>query len=216
MADEESREAVIVDTVREQFDRDLTLIRELGLKLKYILETHLHADHITGASLLREATGAKVGISKAAEVNCADLMLEDGVELKLGRKTLRAIATPGHTDSCMSYHFENVVLTGDTLFVRDVGRTDFQQGSKERMYESITAKLFRLPDDTYVYPAHDYRGHRVSTIGEEKAHNSKVGKQRKFSEFEAEMNAMKLGQPKKIHIAVPANKTCGRDVPAAT
>lgn len=215
LGDPASREALIIDSVREQAERDLRLLSELGLKLKYILETHLHADHITGADLLRAATGAKVAISRAAEVRCADIALEEGTELKIGTKALRVIATPGHTNTCMSFFIAGMVFTGDTLFVRDVGRTDFQEGSNEKMFESVTRKLFALPDETMVYPAHDYKGNHVSTIGEEKAFNLKVGAGKKLEEFAGLMASMRLAQPKKIHIALPANLNCGKETAAS-
>lgn len=210
-----TREAAIIDSVKEHSARDLQLLKELGLKLKYILETHLHADHITGASLLREATGAKVGLSKVAGVGCADLALEDGQLLELGKERIRVLATPGHTNTCLSYSVGNCVFTGDVLFVRDVGRTDFQQGSNEKMFDSVTRKLFSLPDETFVYPAHDYKGNHVSTIAEEKKFNMKVGGGKSFAEFAELMAGMKLAQPKKIHIALPANMLCGKESPSA-
>lgn len=211
LADSVSKEAVLIDTVKEQAERDQRILQELGLKLKYVLETHVHADHVTGASKLRAATGAKVGLSKTADVACADLALEDGQELNFGQFKVKAMNTPGHTNTCMSYYCEGMVFTGDTLFVRDVGRTDFQQGSNEKMFSSIREKLFQLPKETLVYPGHDYRGHMVSTIKEEEELNPKVGKSHSFGHFKAEMDAMKLGPPKRLHIAVPANLKCGAD-----
>ncbi len=210
LADARSLEAVIIDPVLEQSARDLEILEDLGLTLKYVLETHLHADHVTGAALLREATGAKVAISQASGVQCADLLLGDGDRLAFGTHELLAIATPGHTNSCMSYLCEGRVFTGDVLFIRDVGRTDFQQGSPEKMYRSITEKLFALPEATLVYPAHDYKGRMVSTIAEEKARNTKVGSGKSYAQFQQLVAEMKLGQPKKIHIAVPANMQCGK------
>lgn len=211
LADAASKEAVLIDTVKEQAERDLGILKELGLKLKYVLDTHVHADHVTGASKLRAATGAKTALSKSAGVTCADLGLEDGQELSFGGFKIMAMATPGHTDTCMSYYSEGMVFTGDTLFVRDVGRTDFQQGSSQKMFDSIRGKLFHLPKDTLVYPGHDYRGRMVSTIEEEKKLNPKVGTSHSFEHFKAEMDAMKLGPPKRLHIAVPANLKCGAD-----
>ena len=211
LADAETKEAVLIDTVKEQVDRDLALLKELGLKLKYVLDTHIHADHVTGSSKLRAATGAKAGVSKHAGVACADLALKDGEELSFGRFKVKAYETPGHTNTCMSFYSEGMVFTGDTLFVRDVGRTDFQQGSNEKMWESIRGKLFELPADTKVYPGHDYRGHLVSTVQEEKELNPKVGMKHTFEHFKGEMEAMKLGPPKRLHIAVPANLKCGAD-----
>ncbi len=209
LGDPETREAVLIDSVKEQQERDLTLVRELGLKLKYLLETHIHADHITAAAALRAKTGAQIALNSVAGVKAADIQLNDGDELSVGRFKIRAITTPGHTNSCMSYYVEGRVFTGDVLFVRDAGRTDFQEGSPEKMYDSVTRKLFGLPDDTQVFPAHDYKGNLSSTIAEEKAHNSKFGGGRSLEQFRDLMAAMKLGQPKKIHIAVPANMECG-------
>lgn len=211
LADAVSKEAVLIDTVKEQVERDLGILKDLGLKLKYVLDTHVHADHVTGAAKLRAATGAKTGISKTAGVACADLALEDGQELAFGRFKIRAMATPGHTDTCMSFYSEGMVFTGDTLFIRDVGRTDFQHGSNQKMFESIRGRLFQLPRDTLVYPGHDYRGRMVSTIAEERELNPKVGLRRSFDHFKSEMEAMKLGPPKRLHVAVPANLKCGAD-----
>jgi glyoxylase-like metal-dependent hydrolase (beta-lactamase superfamily II) len=212
VADPLTKEAAIIDSVREQSARDLAVIQELGLKLKFIIETHLHADHVTGASLLRDATGAKVAICRTSGVKCAVIFLGDGDELKLGAKVIRAIATPGHTGSCLSFYCEGAVYTGDTLFIRDVGRTDFQEGSNAQMYESVTKALFSLPGETIVYPAHDYKGRFSSTIAEEKELNLKIGNGRSLAQFESEMQAMKLAPPKKINVALPVNLNCGRDL----
>lgn len=209
LADSASREAVLIDTVKEKVSRDVALLKELDLKLKYVLDTHIHADHITGASDLRKATGAKTAVSKNANVSCVDVSLDDGDELRFGAFSIRAIATPGHTDTCMSFYSEGMLFTGDVLLVRDVGRTDFQQGSKEKMWNSITTRILSLPEETLIYPAHDYNGHHMSTISEEKKFNLKFGGGKTKAEFFALMDAMKLGQPKKIHIAVPANLKCG-------
>ena len=210
IADPVSREACIIDSVKERAKRDLTLIRDLGLKLKYILETHVHADHITGASDLKDETGALIALSEFSGLTQADRLLRDQDLLPLGNFNIKVISTPGHTNACTSFYINGMVFTGDTLFVRDVGRTDFQEGSNEKMYKSITEKLFSLSDDTKVFPAHDYNGHMMSTIGEEKKFNIKVGAQRSLAEFTHLMQAMKLAQPKRIHIAVPANMKLGR------
>lgn len=210
LADPATREAVLIDSVLEQVDRDEQLVRDLQLNLVYLLETHLHADHVTGAWKLKERTGAKIAVSRASKAAGADLYLADGEELRFGGFAVRALATPGHTNSCMSYYSAGMVFTGDVLFVRDVGRTDFQEGSPEAMYASIRDKLFTLPDETKVYPAHDYKGYTNSTVGEEKRLNSKVGGNVTLEEFKTRVAAMKLGQPKKIHLAVPANMRCGR------
>lgn len=210
LADSATKEAALIDTVLEQVQRDHRLLQELDLTLKFILDTHVHADHITGSGELRDLTGAKVALSKTAGVACADIQLVDGQELNLGSFKIRVIATPGHTDTCLSYYCNGRVFTGDVLFVRDVGRTDFQQGSNKKMYQSITEKLFSLPPETQVYPGHDYKGQTASTVAEEIAHNSKLGGKASFTNFEEKMLAMKLAQPKKIHIAVPANLKCGK------
>ena len=209
LATVETKEAILIDTVKEQAERDLSLLRELGLKLRFLLETHIHADHVTAAASLRAKTGAKIALNATAGVTAADIQLKDGDELVFGRFRVRCIATPGHTNTCMSYFCEGRVFTGDTLFIRDAGRTDFQEGSPEKMYDSVTRKLFSLSDSTQVFPGHDYKGQTSSTIAEEKAHNSKFGGGRTLGQFKEFMAAMKLGQPNKIHIAVPANMECG-------
>lgn len=210
LADPQSREAVLIDPVLETVDRDAKLLEELGLKLKYILDTHVHADHITGAGELKARTGAKTVISGAAGVKCVDLAMADGDELSFGPHTIRALATPGHTDSCMSYVIGDRVFTGDALLIRGTGRTDFQQGSAETLFDSITQKLYRLPDSTRVYPGHDYRGFTASTIGEEKAYNARINLRQSKKDFVRTMSELNMGHPKKIHEAVPANMLCGK------
>lgn len=211
LGDPVSGEAVLIDTVRERVNRDLALLKELGLKLKYVLETHVHADHITGAALLKDATKAESGVSKIAEVGAANLQLEDGQKLKFGKYSIEVIATPGHTNTCLSFYCEGMVFTGDTLFVRDVGRTDFQQGSSEKMFHSIRDRIFQLPPETFVYPGHDYNGHLKSTVEEEMKFNPKVGIAIGFEDFKQKMAAMKLGPPKRLHVSVPANLLGGAD-----
>ncbi len=210
--DSENGEGIIIDPVKEKSARDLGLLKELKVDLKYVLETHVHADHITGASDLREKTGAKVIYGDKAGVPCADGTLADGEELKFGKFAVKALSTPGHTDGCTSYLVENMVFTGDALFIRGTGRTDFQQGSSEALYESINSKLFVLPDNTLVYPGHDYKGMWVSTIGEEKKHNPRVGAGKTLHEFVEIMDNLNLANPKKLDIAVPANLKCGQTV----
>ena len=215
IADLEAKEAILVDPVLEQVDRDLKLLKELGLNLRYCLETHIHADHITGTDRLRQMTGCLGIVPENAQAACADRHIGDGETLKLETITIKAIATPGHTDSHNAYLVNSDrVLTGDALFIRGCGRTDFQSGDAGTLYDSVTQRLFALSDETLVYPAHDYRGHTVSTIGEEKHWNPRfVGRTRDgFIEFMSHLN---LPDPKKIMEAVPANELCGRLATAA-
>lgn len=210
LADPESKEAVLIDSVMEMVERDLKLISECGYRLKYVLDTHIHADHITGASYIRQHTGAKSAVSAKANVNCADLQLHDGEELTFGKYSLKALETPGHTDSCMSFYIDGKVFTGDALLIRGTGRTDFQQGSAAKLYESIHDKLFTLPNETIVYPGHDYRGQTTSTIEMEKRHNPRIALEKTKEQFMQIMSELKLSNPKKIHEAVPANMACGQ------
>lgn len=201
---------MLVDPVIEQVDRDVKWLKELGLTLKFCLETHIHADHITGTSKLRELTGCEGIVPEHADVACANRFVADGEVLRVGEIEIQAIATPGHTDSHMAYLVNGTqVLTGDALLIRGCGRTDFQSGDAGTLYDRVTQHLFTLPDETLVYPGHDYRGNTVSTIGEEKQWNPRfVGRNREqFIEF---MDNLDLPNPKKIAEAVPANERCGR------
>lgn len=216
IADKKTKEAAIIDPVLETVDRDLKLIDELGLKLIYALDTHIHADHITGAGELRKRLGIKTAVSLDAEVACVDIPLEDGQELLLGDKTIKVIATPGHTNTCLTYAFEGLIFTGDALLIRSCGRTDFQQGDSAKLYHSVREKLFKLPDDTKIYPGHDYRGHTSSTVGVEKKHNARLNERISLDDFKKIMSELKLANPKKIHEAVPANLACGKPKDART
>ncbi|MCF6325415.1 MAG: MBL fold metallo-hydrolase [Gammaproteobacteria bacterium] len=207
IADEVSRDAIIIDPVKEQLSRDLKLIEELGLTLRYAVDTHVHADHITSAGALRDATGCKTGVGIGGDVACADLTLNDGDEIKFGSYTLHTLATPGHTNSCLSFRTGHIVFSGDSLFIRGTGRTDFQQGDAGKLYDSISNKLYTLPDETIVYPGHDYRGNNTTTIGEEKQFNPRMKHSR--DRFIEKMAALDLPDPKKIMEAVPANLACG-------
>lgn len=207
VADEATREAALIDPVLEQVERDLGLIGELGLRLTWVLETHVHADHVTAASVLRARTGARTAASSQG-APCVDQPLADGDVIPLGRLALTALATPGHTDDGMTFRLGDALFTGDTLLVRGCGRADFQNGDPGRLFDSLTNVLFAHPDATTVWPGHDYRGFTRTTIGEERAFNPRVaGKSR--DEFIAIMNALDLPRPKKLDIAVPANRACG-------
>ncbi|WP_424097395.1 MBL fold metallo-hydrolase [Moorena producens] len=210
VADSSRKEAVLIDPVLEQVERDSQLLQELGLTLRFCLETHIHADHITGTGKLRELTGCKGIVPENATAACADGHVKDGEVLQVGSLEIKAIETHGHTDSHMAYLVNQTHLfTGDALFIRGCGRTDFQNGDAGTLYDNVTQRLFTLPDQTLVYPGHDYKGHTVSTIGEEKRFNPRfVGKDRNsFIEF---MNNLNLPDPKKMMEAVPANEECGQ------
>jgi glyoxylase-like metal-dependent hydrolase (beta-lactamase superfamily II) len=209
IADEATRSAVLVDPVLEQVERDLKLLRELDLRLEFCLETHVHADHVTGMGRLRELTGCHGIVPEGAPVRCADRYIWDGETLQLGEVTIKGIATPGHTGSHMAYLVNgDRILTGDALLIRGCGRTDFQSGSAAELYDTVTQRLFSLPDDTLVYPAHDYHGHTVSTLGDEKKWNPCfTGCTRE--QFIGYMKGLLLPYPKKIMEALPANERCG-------
>ncbi|MDA8793737.1 MBL fold metallo-hydrolase [Bacteriovoracaceae bacterium] len=210
LADEITREAVLIDTVNTQAERDLNLLNDLNLELKFILDTHVHADHITGADILRKSTGAKTVGGEKFNIECMDLTVKDQEEIAFGQYKIKVLATPGHTDGCTSYLVDNKLFTGDVLFIRGTGRTDFQQGNSEKMYFSIKNKFYSLPNDTKVYPGHDYKGMMVSTIGEEKRLNPRIKSDTTLSEFKQTMANLKLPNPKYLHVAVPANLSCGK------
>jgi glyoxylase-like metal-dependent hydrolase (beta-lactamase superfamily II)/rhodanese-related sulfurtransferase len=216
LGDPESGSAILIDPVFEQAQRDSALLGELGLRLEYTLDTHLHADHITAAWLLKQMHGSRIAISAAAGTNGVELPLNPGDRLSFGSRSLEARATPGHTDGCMSYVLDDqsMVFTGDALLIRGAGRTDFQQGNARTLFRSVRSQLFTLPHDCIVYPAHDYRGLSASSIGEEKRFNPRLGGDRDESDFEGLMQNLGLAHPKQIEHAVPANRACGR-IPAA-
>jgi sulfur dioxygenase len=209
LADETSREAVLIDSVIEQSERDTRLIRDLDLTLKYLIETHVHADHITAVTSLKEAfPHAKSVYNTCAGVDAPDVLVKDGDILQFGSCRLKVLNTPGHTDACTSFLIDDKVFTGDALLIRGCGRTDFQQGDPGRLYDGITGKIFTLPDHFVIYPGHDYNGFTSSTVGEEKTLNPRLaGKSR--AQFVALMNGLKFPYPKKIDAALPANLKCG-------
>ena len=212
LADSITKEAIIIDAVAETQQRDIGLIEELALDLRYIIETHVHADHITSSCPLKQKfTNAKIVLGESNPVACADILIKDGENLEFGNYSIKAMSTPGHTDGCMSYVVGDKVFTGDALLIRSCGRCDFQGGSAEKLFDSIS-RLFTLPDETYVYPAHDYGGRTVSSIWEEKAFNEMIGGGVDKAEFVRRVNAMELSLPAKIHVAVPANQVCGSKI----
>jgi glyoxylase-like metal-dependent hydrolase (beta-lactamase superfamily II)/rhodanese-related sulfurtransferase len=213
--DPTSREAVIIDPVDTQIERDLQVLRDHGLKLIWALETHAHADHITSAGQLAELAGAKTTAPAGCGISTASVQLKDGDVLDFGAEPIRALHTPGHTAGSMCFVWRNHVFTGDTLLINGCGRTDFQSGSAAQMYHSLTEVLFKLSDDTTVWPGHDYQGKTRSSIGQEKANNARVAGKTQ-AEFVAIMDALKLPPPKRIGEAVPANLRLGlrHDAPA--
>lgn len=211
LGDEQTREAVLIDSVRDQVERDMQLLSELGLTLKYALETHVHADHIAATGILRQRTGCKVAVSKEGGTTCPDVLLADGDTISFGRHSLEVRSTPGHTDGDITYVLsdQSMAFTGDTLLIRGSGRTDFQQGDAKKLYRSVHERIFTLPDHTIVYPGHDYKGRTASTVGEEKAFNPRLGRGQSEADFVQLMSQLDLPKPKKIDIAVPANLQCG-------
>lgn len=207
LADERTREAVLIDPVFEQHARDAALIRELELKLLCTLDTHCHADHVTGAFLMKAALGSREGLSKEYGATNVDLPLSHGDVVTFGAHSLEVRATPGHTDGCLSFVTDDksMVFTGDALLVRGAGRTDFQQGDAHRLYRSIHEQLFTLPAECIVYPAHDYEGRTSSTIGEERRHNPRIGGGAREEDFVGYMQNLALPHPKQLAVAVPAN-----------
>lgn len=207
-----SGEALLVDPVLEQKGRDLALVDELGLELKYVLNTHCHADHITSGGALRNERPEIRTVISAASGAKANIHTKHGDRVAFGSLALEVRATPGHTDGCVSYLFcagkgPFMIFTGDALLIRGCGRTDFQQGNAARLHESVHEQIFSLPGDTIVYPAHDYKGRSASTVDEERKFNERLTKSKE--EFIDLMENLKLPYPKKIDKAVPANMVCG-------
>lgn len=212
VADEETKQAAIIDPVKEQLDRDSKLIEELGFGLKYVLETHVHADHVTSSGKLRDRFGAQVVLQEASNAKCADILAKDGDVLKLGNQEIKVLHTPGHTDADATFRIEGAVFTGDALLVRGCGRTDFQAGSNEKLYRSINEKIFSLPDDTVIYPGHDYKGQTASTVGEEKAYNPRLGAGKDLEAFAEIMDNLKLAPPARLDVSLPGNMRCGSEL----
>jgi len=212
LADPDARDAVLIDCVFEQHLRDLALIRELGLELRLTLETHVHADHVTGAWLMKRALDSEIALAAAAGAEGADRLLAHGDVVKVGALAIEVRGTPGHTAGCLSYVLpqHKMAFTGDALLIRGAGRTDFQQGSAKTLFYSVREQIFTLPDDFLIYPAHDYSGRGVTTVGEERAHNPRLGDGVREQDFVAYMENLGLPHPAKMDRAVPANLRCGR------
>lgn len=213
VACEETREAALIDPVLDTVDRDLALLEELGLELMYTLETHIHADHVTGAARLRGEIGSKAAVPEKSGADHVDVAVREGDPIAVGRLSLQPLYVPGHTDDHHAYLLQSDdggrVFTGDALMIDGCGRTDFQNGDAATLYRSVHDKLFALPDDTIVYPGHDYQQRRVSSIGQEKARNPRLGGGKTLEEFVAIMNGLNLPRPRKMDLAVPANRECG-------
>jgi glyoxylase-like metal-dependent hydrolase (beta-lactamase superfamily II)/rhodanese-related sulfurtransferase len=209
-----TRQAVIIDTVFEQHLRDRALVDELGLTLVAALDTHCHADHVTGAWLMQQATGCRIGVSAryGEQMQGADLRLDDGDRVVFGQHHLEVRATPGHTDGCLTYVADDhrMAFTGDCLLIRGAGRCDFQQGHAGVLYRSITERIFSLPDDCLVFPAHDYSGRTMSSVGEERRHNPRIGGHADERDFVGFMENLHLPHPKQLAVALPANLRSGR------
>jgi len=212
LADSATREAVLIDPVFEHARRDAALIEELGLKLAWTLETHVHADHVTGAWLLKRRLGSQIALARAGGAEGADRQLAEGDRVRFGRRELEARATPGHTDGCLSYVLDDrsMAFTGDALLIRGCGRTDFQQGDAHRLFRSVREKIFSLPDHCLIYPAHDYRGLTSSSVAEERMYNPRLAETVGESDFVGYMTHLGLAHPKQMAVAVPANLRCGR------
>ena len=212
LADEHSREAIIIDSVFEQSTRDLALIRELDLKLQYAIDTHCHADHVTGAWLMKQKTGCRIGAAKVIGAANVDVELEHHDVISFGRYSLEVRATPGHTNGCLTYVTEDEAraFTGDTLLIRGCGRADFQQGNAGMLYDSISEQILSLPESCLIYPGHDYSGRTVSSVAEEKSFNARIGGGANKGNFVGYMDAMRLPHPKHIDIALPANMVSGK------
>jgi glyoxylase-like metal-dependent hydrolase (beta-lactamase superfamily II)/rhodanese-related sulfurtransferase len=212
LGDQRAHEAVLIDPVFEHTRRDTALIRELGLKLRYTLETHVHADHITGAWLLRQRCGSQIAMAANAGARGADQLLRHGDRVEFGSHYLIVRATPGHTSGCLTYVLDDqsIAFTGDALLIRGCGRTDFQQGSAVTLFQSVREQILSLPPECLLYPGHDYRGLTVTSVGEEMSYNPRLGGDIDVNDFAGFMNNLGLPHPKLMAVAVPANLNCGR------
>jgi len=214
LADTHTQEAILIDPVIELADRDAQLISQLDLKLKFVLNTHVHADHITGSGRLKKLLPSCSSVISSLSGAIADVKVSDGDTVQFGQQEVEVAATPGHTIGCVTYiHRRNGwAFTGDALLVRGCGRTDFQGGSAATLYSSVWDRILSLPDTTVLYPAHDYKGQTSTTVGEEKKHNPRLTKTKE--EFIELMDGLNLAHPKRMEESVPANMVCGlQDLP---
>src|SRR5579863_1909520 len=211
IADQAGGDAVIIDPVFEQARRDAALVSELGLRVLFTVETHVHADHVTGASLLQRRLGSRIAVSRAAGATGADRLLAQGDVITFGACRLEVRATPGHTNGCLTYVLgdHSAAYTGDCLLIRGCGRTDLQQGDARMLYRSIHSQIFTLPGSCLLYPGHDYRGLTVTSVAEEQKYNPRLGGELSEDDFVGFMKNLQLAYPKKIDVAVPANLACG-------
>ena len=208
LAECQGGEALLIDPVMEHAERYVRLVDELGLKLVLAVDTHIHADHVTALGALREKTDCATAMGEMTKAECVSVQFREGEKLCADNLHLEILYTPGHTDDSYSFLLPDRVFTGDTLLIRGTGRTDFQNGDAEAQYDSLFGKLLRLPEKTLVFPAHDYNGMTVSTIGEEKRHNPRLQVADKQAYVEL-MNSLKLEDPRLMDVAVPANRRCG-------
>lgn len=215
LADPITREAVLIDPVRDQVERDIELLNDLGFTLAYTLDTHVHADHVTSSGILRRRLGSKSVLSEKAGTGCADVLVKQGDVVRFGHYDLEVRETPGHTNGCVTYvtSDQKMAFTGDALLIRGCGRTDFQQGDAHKLYHSVIEQIFTLPEDATLYPAHDYKGRTATTVGEELRLNPRLGNRRTEAEFVKIMDELKLARPKQMDVAVPANLHCGLTEP---
>jgi sulfur dioxygenase len=211
LGDSGSGEALLIDPVFEHARRDLALLRELGLRLVATLDTHVHADHVTAAWLLKQRSGSAIAIGRAAGAANADRLLDHDERFTFGHRHLEVRATPGHTNGCLTYVLddESLAFTGDSLLIRGCGRTDFQQGSASQLYRSVKGQILSLPQACLLYPAHDYRGISVTSVAEEQRYNPRLGGDVNETDFTGYMSHLGLPHPKLIDIALPANLRCG-------
>jgi len=212
LADPATREAVLIDPVYEQARRDAALLQELDLTLVYTLETHVHADHVTGAWALKQRLGSRIALSAASGADGADRQLQQDDIVSFGGRSLEVWATPGHTGGCLTYVLDDrsMAFTGDCLLIRGCGRTDFQEGDPRTLYRSVHDQIFSLPDTCLLYPGHDYRGLTVTSVAEERRFNPRLGGDLSEGDFAGYMDNLGLAHPKKIDVAVPANLKCGK------